>query len=127
MLSPWVPKISYGELVFGQPLPSQYEYLKLEPSYEDADWDVYQLVGESIRVSVTDNQITSIECWDEFYIDLKNIVGLEFNECVDLLGGGFELQATGFCSGEEEYTKEELGITLWVVRSVISGVTIQGD
>jgi len=111
----WIPGESVGPFRFGEPAASLiefYELIKQEPDCSIAYWESYEIPGWESSITVEDERVSSVDCWDSCLIDGNELLGLPFGDARELLGQEDGL-GEGIGAGYAAYYGR-LGLTLWV-------------
>ena len=125
----WIPNQRIGPFVFGQPIPEEcLKFVeKLEPDYENADWETYAFFVEEgklnvARVHVENGGVVTVEVKDTCSYLCRNLIGMKTSE-VQLLVGGKWIEEDSWDTGRC-LENEDLNITIWDEKGHVDSVTV---
>lgn len=113
-----------GPFYFGadaNPVISWLKLQKLDPDYEGADWDTYEVPTLESRIMVETGLVSGVLCCDRLIYNGKNLLGLPLGEIRSILGPEDSI-TENISLGEAVYYKQ-LGLTLWLAGGVVRSAT----
>lgn len=113
----WNPGQSIGPFYFGdrsEGVIDRLGLIKLEPDCVGAYWDSYAIPGYESLVTIKEDKITSVSCWDQVLLDGSlNLLGLHLDQVRRLLGPEDAFEEHKYIQGNFLHHYNSLGLTLF--------------
>jgi len=122
----WNPGVAVGPFQFGSDagdVIARFGLRKLEPDCFSAFWDSYEIPDCESSISVEDNKIASVECYDHLYHKSKDILSLDISHARSILGPETKSEVHPYVEGILVVYYDDLGLTLFVDGERIESAT----
>jgi hypothetical protein len=123
----WDPKVSVGPFKFGVIIHqylTRYNLHLVEAATEPVNWDTYADAQEGIYIDVEDSKIIAISCYEHFFHEGKDIIGMTLDDIKEYLGNPSEIgDVVGDKTPVEYY---DLGLQVWLRDNRVTDVTSNG-
>ncbi len=132
----WIPLISIGPLKFGQHkcfLIDKYQLIRT-PDCDPPSWETYDFPDGDTSLSFEESYLVSVNRYESFFYQEKNLIGLSLEEICAILGPEDEIGETIILENDNlekigeiipvEYN--ELGLQLWFENGVVTNTCSDG-
>jgi hypothetical protein len=86
----WNPCVGVGEFVFGaniKPFINKFMLvLEAEEFESKVDWNSYSIPNKNIRIYAEDERIIAVACYEECWLNGKNLIDLRLEEVIEITG-----------------------------------------
>src|SRR4051794_5261301 len=85
----WIPSQAVGPFRFGDPVAGLVElyHLRKQKLVCSIDfWETYKLPGWESSITVEDERVSSVSCWDSCLFDGNELLGMPLIDARNLLG-----------------------------------------
>lgn len=118
----WIPKKSFGNLLFGKSLDSYDSVKPLMNGMHFESIEIYECISHGVRVFYKRGIVHSVECYETCYYKNVNIIGLPMEIALGLL----DIDECQFGGGSDkiEFISNTQGITLISENEKITSVKL---
>lgn len=122
----WKPGVAVGPFRIGSnasDVIDQHGLRKLEPDCRGAFWDTYRIPGTNSSITVEEDKISSVACWDHLWFRGNDIICLDMHGVNSVLGPFSQTEDHPYVKGTQVFYYRALGLTLFVSDGKVESAT----